>query len=218
MRKLAMIVGMVWALALSLALPSAPAAARPPFFQIMARANGTRAQFTYLDSLSLSGLSAGWTPGDRVAYRCAYAFLQVRGRLVARVTFTRIEYAMLNDKYMNEGVRYYDGTLNTGTAHQLNDCPGPSEPYVDVTGPLIGPVPVVTFSEASTGAILEVRDFSAVTQVVTQVIGAVPWQFRVVKATPDRVSIVGYQAGSPALAIYYDRLSPSIRLTSNARP
>ena len=97
-------------------------------------------------------------PGDRVGYRCAYAFLRSRGQLVARVTFTRIEYARLNDKYMDEASRYYDGTVYTGPDRQLNDCPSPSEPYVEATGP-IGPLPIVRFEEASTATILEVRDY-----------------------------------------------------------
>jgi hypothetical protein len=207
MRKVAMVVAMVWALA----LPSTPAVARPAWFSIGTSANGTRAHFSYLLSLpGQGGAATGWTAGDRVAYRCAYAFLRSGGQLVARVTFTRIEYTKIDDKYMDEAERYYDGTSYTGTHHQLNDCPGATEPYVDVPGP-IGPTPVVTFADASSGAILEVRDYSAVRQDGS----GVPWEFQIVSATPDRVTVVGYQSGEPALAIYYDRLSPSITLTSN---
>jgi hypothetical protein len=207
MRKVAMVTAIVWALA----LPPMPAFAGHAWFRIMANANGTKAQFSYLLSLpGEGGAAAGWTAGDRVGYGCAYAFLQSGGRLVARVTFTHIEYVKINDKYMEEGVRYYDGTLYTGTHHQLNDCPRATKPYVDVSGP-IGPTPVVTFADASSGAILEVRDYSAVTQND----GGVPWQFQIVSATPDRVTVVGYQSGEPVLAIYYDRLSLSIELTSN---
>ncbi|MGH2595270.1 MAG: hypothetical protein ACRDH7_04825 [Actinomycetota bacterium] len=207
MRKAAVVLAMV----LAWPLPSAPAVARPAWFRIQASANGTKAKFSYLLSLpGQGGAETGWTAGDRVAYRCAYAFLRSGGQLVARVTFTRIEYANINDKYMDEGSRYYDGTVYTGTHHQLNDCPGASEPYVDVSGP-IGPLPVVTFADADSSSILEVRDYAHVTQNG----GGIPWQFKIVSATPDRVTVVGYQSGEPALAIYYDRLSPSITLTSN---
>jgi hypothetical protein len=202
-----MVAAMVWALA----MPSTSAVASPRSFQIMANANGTKARFTYAVSLpGQGGVATGWTAGDRVAYRCAYMFLRSGSQLVARVTFTRIEYAKINDKYMDEGARYYDGTPYTGSAHQLNDCPGATEPYVEVSGP-IGPTPVVTFADASSGTILEVRDYSEVTQKV----GGVPWQFQIVSATPDRVVVIGYQSGEPALAVYYDRLSPNITLTSN---
>lgn len=207
MRKVAMVAVMVWALV----LPSSPALAGHAKFQIMAIAKGTKAKFTYDVSLpSQAGAAIGWTAGDREAYRCAYAFLLAGGQPVARVTFTRIEYANINDKYMDEAARYYDGTPYTGTNHQLGDCPGSTVPYVDVSGP-IGPLPVVTFADAASGAILEVRDYSHVIQVG----GGVPWEFQIVSATPARVTVVGYQSGEPALAIYYDRLSPSITLTSN---
>lgn len=176
----------------------------------MVASDGTKAEFPYLLSVPGQGPETGWTAGDRVAYRCAYAFLRSGGQLVARVTFTRIEYAKINDKYMDEAERYYDGTPYKGSAHQLNDCPGPTEPYVEVAGP-IGPTPIVTFTDVASGAILEVRNYSAVRQVG----GGTPWRFQIVSATPDHVSVVGYRSGEPALAVYYDRLSTGITLTSN---
>ena len=130
---------------------------------------------------------------------------------MGRVTFMRIEYAMINDKYMDEAARYYNGTRYTGHHHQLNDCPEPSEAYVDATGP-IGPVPVVTFTDTATGIALDVRDFATVEQSG----GGTPWEFQVVAAGPRRVRIVGYQSDEPVVAIYYDRMSSDVTLSSNA--
>lgn len=199
---------MIAALIGALVSSSAPSFASPSAFTIMASAEGTKVKFAYLLSLPVDA-ATGWVAGDRVAYRCAYMFLRSGGELVARVTFTRIEYAKVNDKRMDEAARYYDGTVYTGSARQLNDCPAPTEPYVEATGP-IGPLPVITFSDASTGATLEVRDYRNVVQT-----GGVPWEFQIVAATPDRVSVVAYQSREPVVAIYYDRLSPSITLSSN---
>lgn len=188
--------------------PTEPAqAAGHNHFTIMVSSKGTKAEFSYQTSLP-SG--ASWVGGDRVGYRCAYMFLIWQGQVVGRVTFTQIEYAKVNDKFMDEGARWYDGTVYTGSHHQLNDCPRPLEPYADANGP-IGPLPVMTFSDAATGQALEVRNYVDVVQGGT----GKPWKFQVVTARPQHVTVIGYQDGESILAIYYDRLSPTIRLTSN---
>lgn len=202
MKKITMIAVVIGVLV----VPSAPslAAPRPNSFTIMASAEGTKVKFPYKYKI-------GWVAGDRVGYSCAYMFLRSRGQLVARVTFTRIEYVMLNDKYMDEAARFYDGTVYTGSDRELDDCPAPSEPYVHAYGPF-GPLPIMKFSDPSTGTLLEVRDYRKLVQNG----GGVHWEFKIVAATPDRVTVIGYQSREPALAIYYDRLTSRIKLTSNA--
>jgi hypothetical protein len=137
-------------------------------------------------------------------------FLRLRGRLVGRVTFTEIEYTKINDKYMDEASRYYDGTVYTGPEQELNDCPAPSEPYEEAVGP-IGPLPRMVFREASSGRVVEVRDYRRLEQRG----GGERWEFQVVGATARRVTVLAYQEREPIMAIYYDRLSQRIRLKSN---
>lgn len=207
MRKVATIAALIGALA----LPSAPAQAGQQGFTIIASAEGMKAKFDYLASLPSLGIASGWVAGDRVGYGCAYAFLRSGNKVVGRVTFLRIEYVKVNDKRMDEGARWYNGARYTGSHRQLNDCPESSESYVEATGP-IDPTPVVTFSDAATGAVLEVRDFAAVEQSGD----GEPWLFQVVSAGPRRVTIVAYESGEPILAIYYDRLSTGTRVSVEA--
>ena len=207
MRRIAVVAAMVGVLVAPIAAP-VHALASHPQFSIMASAEGTKVKFLYL--FDLPAPEAGWVAGHRVGYGCAYMFLRVGEELIGRVTFTRIEYTKINDKYMDEAARYYDGSVYTGSDHQLNDCPPPTEPYVEAEG-RIGPLPLMTFSDASTGETLEIRDYRKVEQS-----GSGPgWKFQIVSARPQRVTVLAYQDREPILAIYYDRLSPSIRLTSN---
>ena len=206
MRKLAMIAALMVG---ALALPSAPAQAAQRSFVIMASAEGTKAQFSYPSSLNVDGIAAGWVSGDRVGYGCAYAFLRSGRHLVGRVTFMRIEYASLNDRFMDEGSRFYDGARSHGSHHQqLNDCPAPREGYEEATGPF-GPTPIVTFSDTATGTILEVRDFNTIVQSGD----GEPWHFQVEAAGAHRVTIVAYETDEPVLAIYYDRMSSGITVS-----
>ena len=90
-------------------------------------------------------------------------FLEVDGEIVGRVTFTRpseaAAYTTVNDKYMVEGVRYYDGTQSTSGAAQLNDCPGPSQDY----GPPGGPDERPLIFYTKDGQLLENRSYTATT-------------------------------------------------------
>jgi len=176
------------------------------FFAIVVRANSDSVgNFDYRYNLP-SG--AGWLDGDRVAYRCAFMFLQSGGELVFRVTFTRIaEYAVINDTYMHEGVRNFDGSPNP-SGGQTDFCPEPAEAYVPLEGDP-GPLPVITIADISTGLPLEIRNYANVEEVGPGV------QFKIQSATPDRVTVLLYQDGLPVTAVYYDRLSDAVSLTSN---
>lgn len=157
---------------------------------------------TYFRNLTYTA-GVGWTDGDRTAYRCGYGFLMRDGVPVGRVTFTRIpeaaSYSALNDRYMVEGSRYYDGTRNTnGNLSQLNDCPLPSEAYDAQTAI---ERPTIRFTGAD-GQLLEVRDYKK----------AIPgpnitWQS--VLVTSDRVTVIAYLDGLPFMALYYDSMPGS---------
>jgi hypothetical protein len=204
MRKL-----LVPAIVCALMAAAVPASARPAGFWIKASVEDRAATFYYRTAIPSSG--SGWLAGDRTAYRCAYMFLRSGGGLVGRVTFTRIEYATINDKYMDEGVRWYDGTVYEGPLRELDDCPEPTEPYEELRGSF-GPLPRIRFVDAHSGQVLEVRNYRKVKQL-----GNGPrWRFRIDSVTPDRVTVIAYVEREPVMAIYYDRMTPTIRLASNA--
>ncbi len=102
----------------------------------------------------------GWIDGDRVGYGCAYMFLEADGRIVGRVTFTHASeagaYTFINDRFMIEGVRYYDGRVATGGFAQLNDCPDSDQAY----GPAGGPDerPLIYYTQS--GELLENRSYT----------------------------------------------------------
>jgi hypothetical protein len=177
--------------------------------------------FPYDTTLTNFDPDAGWLEGDRVAYRCAYTFLQNDGEIVARVTFTRPDqaaaYTVLNDRYMHEGERHYDG-FRAGVQQVPDDqCPRPTEPYEALGGN--PPIPRIEFSTPG-GQTLEVRDYR---RVATRAEGT--WccgevadpghDFAITSATPKRVTVTMYQDRLPVMVVYYDRLSPNVRLTSN---
>jgi hypothetical protein len=153
---------------------------------------------------------AGWTDGDRIAYRCGFAFLVYRGQLVGRVTFTRIDpadadpYAKINDRYLHERSLDWDGSSYTGPDDRSSFCPDPEEAYLPLEGDP-GPPPVVTFQHGP--HTIDVRDFSDPADASEVGPGH---QFKIVKVTPDRVAVVAYEDGIPAVAVYYDRLSSEV--------
>lgn len=152
---------------------------------------------------------AGWTDGDRVGYRCLYGFLMQGTKILGRVTFTRVpgaEYGMVNDRFMEEGVRYYNGQLDTKGLSQLNDCPAPSLAYEPYTGP--DQRPVVTYENKATGFVFETRDYLAT--VVGEGI-----KFQQVEKTPQRVTVVGYLNDMPAIVVYYDSMARSVVMDSS---
>lgn len=185
--------------------PPAPAPGEPGHFTtILSDSEGTRWWTAdYLRSLP-SGY--GWTDGDRSGYRCFYAFIvDARGRVVGRVTFTRIDgadYATILDKYMAEGVRYYNGTLAPpGAPKELGQCPAPSASYEPYFGP--DERPVITYNVR--GQAIETRDY-------TEVVAAPGITFRHVEDTPTRQAVIAHRDGLPVIAVYYDSLSPRLTM------
>jgi hypothetical protein len=162
--------------------------------------------FVYQRHLATPTLDApaGWLDGDRIAYRCGYAFLEYRGVIVGRVTVTRIDpkraqpYVKVNDAYMVEGVRHFDGTVDPTPNQHDEECPRPSEDYQRLVGDP-GPVPVVTFQHGPHS--IEVRDFGDPADLKKVGRGHL---FQTVEVTPDRITVVAYRKRVPALVIYYD--------------
>lgn len=171
---------------------------------VRADINGIRQGWVapYFRSLPYAS-NTGWVDGDRTAYRCAYGFLEWDGNIVGRVTFTRIpeadSYSMVNDRYMVEGTRWYDGTLDTADLSQLNDCPFPSEAY-DLA--VADERPTVTFRAVS-GELLEVRRYS-------HLLPGPDVTFAVVNSSPVRVTVVAYAEGLPFMVVYYDSMSDKV--------
>jgi len=217
---------MILLAALMLTMSGVALANHTPVFNISVRNLDTTekaGEFDYTRTLASGGT---WLDGDRIAYRCAYTFLRWEGAIVGRVTFVRaVGYAQVNDGYMHEGLRRLDGTLNPpGTGQSPStECPVSDVAYEPDTS--IGPLPVLQFTDGAT--VIETRNYANVRQVGPTT------EFQIVDhgfgSECDRVGSDGllkgsafecftsvvYQGGLPIVAVYYDRLSPDIQLTSN---
>jgi hypothetical protein len=187
----------------------------------------------YVRDLHAFGISqvpgVGWTDGDRAGYKCAYMFLFQNGNeddIIGRVTFTRIGgYAQINDRYMAEFVRAYDG----GTDYTSQaECPGSSVPYEAWNGQDYRPRIFYTeggqllenrsytntSGDAISAGVLKFGEYERITTPFTDTGG--------ISSCDDyctvysRVTVVAYfDDGSgfyPAVAIYYDSLSPDVAI------
>jgi hypothetical protein len=154
--------------------------------------------------------STGWTDGDRAGYRCFYSFLLLDNQVVGRVTFTRVEeaasYAMVNDRYMEEGIRFYDGTLAPANGpRELGECPDPTQAYSPSNGS--DQRPTITYSTTG-GALLEVRNYKK-----TVALNGIT--FQQVESTDQRVTVVAYKDNLPAIVIYYESMVPGVVMNSD---
>ena len=148
----------------------------------------------------------GWVGGDRAGYRCAYMFLLKGGTPVGRVTFIRVDgaatYTMVNDERMEEGARYFDGTVAPeGSPNELKQCPESTVAYEPYDGP--DQRPIITFAMRRSGVPLEIRDY-------TKTVAAPGVTFRLLSESPQESVVVAYKDGLPAVAVYYTRLVPSV--------
>jgi hypothetical protein len=95
--------------------------------------------YLYSEAVDGNHDHAWWVEGDREGYVCAYGFLYDKhpnpfgafssprpAELIARATIVRPlgqGYGKVNDTYMKEGVRYYDGSpANEGQEISSEDC------------------------------------------------------------------------------------------------
>lgn len=163
-----------------------------------------------------------WLPGDRSGYDCAYTFLEWRNEIVARVAFHRVtsaeSYTEINDRYMQEGVRYYDGTLNTdsrvndtGTAGLANTSTRDAcvNNEIAYTGLSVMPsLPVMQFFDTRDGTLIETRNYANV-----QVEGEL--SFAIIEQSAARTAVGVFYDGEAVGVVYYTPLSPSILMTTN---
>lgn len=166
--------------------------------------------------------NTGWLAGDRVAYHCAYTFLQHNGEIVGRVTFQRIagasSYVQIIDKFMPEGVRWYDGspTPVAGEGNKYSDCPPVSQAYEPSSSPDERPK-VVYWTAAMTNAepkALEIRDYLTIQPGVAgttfDLIEVIDEPFTVnaptsgVLTVNSRVTVLARENGVPFTVVYYD--------------
>jgi hypothetical protein len=182
------------------------------YFIISANDRGI-GSFPYDLTLTQFDPDAGWIEGDRVGYRCAYTFLVDDGEIVARVTFTKPfrarKYVILNDKFMHEGERYYDGSWAGVQQVPAEECPRPSEPYQKLKRHP-GPRPLIQFLDPDDSHVVEMRDYSKIKKNRHN-------KFSIHSATTDRVTVIVYRDRWPVMVVYYERLSDEILLTSNAK-
>lgn len=145
--------------------------------------------------------NTGWVDGDRCGYTAMYAFLQRNGVLVGRVTFIRIPgasaYAVVNDKYMDEAERWYNGDPaeepGTGQDNELKDCPPPNAAYEPYTGP--SELPTILYVD--NGQTIEVRDYKAT-------VNGPAIKFRQVESTDTRITVLAYENNLPVIVVYYE--------------
>lgn len=163
--------------------------------------------------------NTGWLAGDRVAYRCAYAFLQHNGEIVGRVTFVAIPgaapYVVINDKYMVEGGRYYDGSLTPPGTVQVPrlECPVPTQSYATEQVP--DERPKVIYWQGETA--LEVRDYAGIVPgtpgLTFDVVEEITTPFQITSPNTglthtvnSRISVLARENGVPTVIVYYDAL------------
>jgi hypothetical protein len=153
----------------------------------------------------------GWVDGDRLGYRCAWMFLEHAGTIVGRVTFVRIPdatYALVSDRYMTEGVRYFDGTLAPSGTQQTVHVSFSNDIVDQAYEPFTGADQRPTIKFVSGGDLLEVRDYKKT--IVENGI-----KFRQVSASGSRVTVVAYENDLPVIVVYYDSIHPSVKLSTD---
>lgn len=163
--------------------------------------------------------TAGWVEGDRIGYACGYGPLIDNGHIVGRFTFARVEgaaYAKVNDRFMQEGLRFYDGSKTpegTVQAYGVEFCRGVvAQEYEPNLEPDSNPV--IEFHHL--GRVVEVRDYADVTRLIpnlkfrlTGVSGPLEscdGEGRCVMVN-QRATVIAYVDDLPVIVVYYDALN-----------
>lgn len=172
--------------------------------------------------------NSGWLAGDRVAYGCAYGFLQHNGEIIGRFTFRAIpdaaSYMRVNDTYMEEGVRYYDGSPTPPGTVQVPalECPAVSESYAPSTA---DERPKVVFWHGDEA--VEIRDYLSVVAapgVTFDLVSEIREPFTVTSSTSgthtvnSRVTVVAMDNGIPVIVVYYDALGEGSMFPTDVPP
>lgn len=178
-------------------------------YTIIARNAGTGVQwwtanYWGVDSIPYTA-DVTWLDGDRSGYKCAYGFLEFQGEIVGRFTFTRplaaATYSAVNDSYMSDGQRHYDGTPAVPPGGELGECPDPSEEYSSYTG--ADERPRIGFWSADFADVLDIRDYTN-----TVVSTVEPVKFRLFSVSATRITVIAYLVSSdlPVMVVYYDTM------------
>lgn len=167
---------------------------------------------------------AWWVSGDREGYRCAYGFMYDQhpnpfgvfseprpAEFIARFSIVRPTgqgYGKVNDTYMEEGQRYYDGTVaNEGGMEISEDCQQAAlEPGFDYDGYVPhGPDDIRVGLFRSDGAIADIRDFTDVNVLV-------PGHFEFVSLEDGRAQIVFVLGANNKVShvFYYDTMNSGL--------
>lgn len=170
------------------------------------------------DAFLASG--AGWVEGERLSYRCMYGFAVDNGAIVGRFIAARIPlaaYAKVNDRNMQQKMRFIDGTYFGGGQGQLYHGSFCNElvtvEYGQSTAP--GQFPIVEFHNG--GDVIETRDYGAVDLYpganIKWLVGDVitePFQitdpFGNTHTVNSRVPVIAFENNDSAVVFYYDGL------------
>lgn len=137
----------------------------------------------------------GWEFYDRVAYRCAYWFLQVGGQRVARVVIQSTEnataYIEINDKY---GIEQNPET----------ECPLGAAEYEENTKPADLADTLVAFLASG-------NTVSSITFPATSTLNPDTW-FELEEATANQIEIEMYYGDVVVAVVTIDRMSDAITL------
>ena len=147
---------------------------------------------------------ATWLDGDREGYRCAYGFItDGTGDISGRVAFVRPPdqtYSKVNDSYMDEGVRYLDGSLYEGAGNEITeeDCTTVLSP-IDYEGACrpADERPRIAYFDRE-GRVLDIRDYTN-----TNANNVV---FNLHSVTETRVTVIACEDGLVGMIVYYDAL------------
>lgn len=176
--------------------------------------------YLYEDAIPGNHDHAWWTAGDRQGYACGYGFMYERhpsppghpeiqrpGVFLARATVVRpfeAGYGKVNDDYMEEGERYYDGTVaNEGQEITSEDCQAVAlDPDFDYASYVpTGPDEIRIGILTPGGEIADIRDFTNV--LIDENVG----HFEYIGFEDGRVSVVFILNGLVSHAIYYDEMN-----------
>lgn len=175
--------------------------------------------YLYDDAIPGQHMHAWWVPGDRQGYACAYAFMYdqhpnpfghpdiVRdGTFIAKVSIARppeAGYGKVNDRYMEEGQRYYDGThAFEGQEINSEDCLAEVLDPFDYAGyEPHGPDQIRIGLLKSDGQVADIRDFTDV--LVDDNTG----HFEFIGLEDGRATVVFILKGLVSHVIYYDALN-----------
>jgi len=148
-----------------------------------------------------------WVDGDRQGYKCMYGFIgedlnadgdlsvaEIDGRFLLNAV-NGAAYSKVIDTYMNEAVRYLDGSLANSPGNELTDedCQPQAEPYVPYAGP--DERPRVGFWSDNYAKPLDIRDY-------TNTVALADIKFHLLEWT-DEEAIVGAYLDSTDLPVFF---------------